>query len=181
VKYLILLPKTSNAEYWNGTIPWFSVGDIPKEGLFVIDSEKKITQQGLDFSSTQLLPIDTTIITARGTVGKCCLVGVPLTMNQSCYALKSRADFHNYFVYYSVYQQAPNLQKSGHGTVFNTITRDTFNTVFIPIPPSEITILWGEIIVPIMSKILSNQFESRTLSQLRDMLLPNLMSGQIDV
>jgi type I restriction enzyme S subunit len=69
-------PKTSVAEYWNGDISWFSVMDTPATGqVFVLETEKTITQRGLDESSTQLLPEGTTIITARGTVGNLALVG----------------------------------------------------------------------------------------------------------
>ncbi len=63
-------PKTSVAEYWNGDIPWFSVVDAPvNSDVFVIDTEKKITKHGLEESSTKLLSIGTSIITARGPSG----------------------------------------------------------------------------------------------------------------
>lgn len=64
-------PKTSVAYYWGGDIPWFSVVDAPrKSDIWAIDTEKKITQAGVDNSSTRILPVRTTIISARGTVGR---------------------------------------------------------------------------------------------------------------
>ena len=79
-------PKKSEPSFWNGDICWFSVKDAPSDGnVFVVDTEEKITQEGLNHSSTKLLPIGTTIITARGTVGKLALTGVSTAMNQSCY------------------------------------------------------------------------------------------------
>ena len=64
-------PKTSDSEYWDGSIPWFSVVDAPSESdVFVISTEKCITRKGLENSSARLLPEGTTIISARGTVGK---------------------------------------------------------------------------------------------------------------
>ena len=96
-------PKTSVAEYWNGIIPWFSVVDAPiNSDVFVVDTEKKITERGIAESSTRLLPIGTTIITARGTVGKCALVGIPMAMNQSCYGIRGRDGRGNYFIYFSL-------------------------------------------------------------------------------
>ena len=66
-------PKTSIEEYWNGDIPWFSVVDAPNDSdVFVVDTEKHVTQLGIDNSSTKLLRAGTTIISARGTVGKWC-------------------------------------------------------------------------------------------------------------
>src|SRR5690606_370307 len=82
-------PKTSIPEYWSGNIPWFSVVDTPANGdVFVIDTENKITELGLNNSSAKLLDCYTTIITARGTVGNIALVGTPMAMNQSCYGIK---------------------------------------------------------------------------------------------
>lgn len=51
-------PKTSVAEFWNGDIPWFSVVDAPSPSdVFVIDTEKHITESGVSSSSTRLLPV----------------------------------------------------------------------------------------------------------------------------
>ena len=133
-------PKTSVAEYWNGIIPWFSVVDAPiNSDVFVVDTEKKITERGIAESSTRLLPIGTTIITARGTVGKCALVGIPMAMNQSCYGIRGRDGRGNYFIYFSLRDLVSELQQSTHGSVFDTITRYTFGSVRSIIVPVELT------------------------------------------
>ncbi|EFN9796774.1 restriction endonuclease subunit S, partial [Escherichia coli] len=81
-------PKTIVEEYWNGDIPWFSVVDAPNESdVYVLSTEKSITAEGLKNSSAKLLRKGTTIISARGTVGKCAMVAVPMAMNQSCYGV----------------------------------------------------------------------------------------------
>jgi len=90
-------PKTSVEEYWNGEIPWFSVVDAPSDSdIFVIDTEKHITHSGVDNSSANILPTGTTIISARGTVGKLALVGVPMAMNQSCYGIRGHGKYPDY-------------------------------------------------------------------------------------
>jgi type I restriction enzyme S subunit len=74
-------PKTSVSEYWDGSIPWFSVVDASSESdVCVIITEKCITREGLENSAARLLPEGTTIISARGTVSKLALVGVPMTI-----------------------------------------------------------------------------------------------------
>lgn len=76
-------PKTTVAEYWGGTIPWFAVVDAPlPSDVFVTETEKTITDAGVDNSSAEVLPAGTTIISARGTVGKCAVMGVPMAMNE---------------------------------------------------------------------------------------------------
>lgn len=175
-------PKTSVAEYWGGEIPWFSIVDAPQSSdVFVIDTEKKITQAGVDNSSTQVLPIGTTIISARGTVGKVALVGVPMAMNQSCYGLRGKAGKNGFHTYFATCALVSILQQQAHGSVFDTITRDTLSGVQVAAPPAEIVEQFEEKVEPLMQRIRNNLLESRTLAALRDALLPKLLSGELRV
>ena len=175
-------PKTSVAEYWNGEIPWFSVVDSPRESdVFVIDTEKKITQAGVENSSTQVLPEGTTIISARGTVGNVALVGLPMTMNQSCHGLRGKIDARGFYTYFATRALVATLQQRAHGSVFDTITRDTLAGVDVSKPPPAAIEDFEQKVAPLMERILNNLFESRTLAALRDALLPKLLSGKIRV
>jgi type I restriction enzyme S subunit len=175
-------PQTSVEEYWNGDIPWFSVVDTPQKGdIFVIDTEKHITQSGVEHSSTNILPVGTTIITARGTVGNLALVGTPMAMNQSCYGVRGKAGYSDYFIHFQLRRAIADLQQQTHGTVFETITRQTFDGVKIVISPDEIAQKFDQIVRGDLEKIRKNLLESRTLATLRDEMLPKLMSGEIPV
>ena len=175
-------PKTSCAEYWNGDIPWFSVVDAPDcSDVFVIDTEKHITQVGLKNSSSRLLPEGTSIISARGTVGRCALVGRPMAMNQSCYGVRGTHAGTDYFTYFALRQAVTKLQQNTHGSVFNTITRDTFASIQTVVPPPEIARSFDHAVLPLMQRILANLHETATLTALRDALLPKLMSGEVRV
>ena len=175
-------PKTSVADYWNGEIPWFSVVDAPSDtDVWVIDTEKRITQAGLENSSTRLLPEGTTIITARGTVGKVALVGVPIAMNQSCYGLRSKAARDSYYTYFATRQLVASLQQRVHGSVFDTITRDTLAGVTVIDPPPPLVEAFEKTSSPALARIRTGLVESRTLAALRDTLLPKLISGELRI
>ncbi|MBW4625981.1 MAG: restriction endonuclease subunit S [Brasilonema octagenarum HA4186-MV1] len=175
-------PKTSVSEYWNGNILWFSVKDAPnKSDVFVIDTEKRITQLGVDKSAAQILPKGTTIITARGTVVKLALIGVEMAMNQSCFGIKGKNSYTDLFIYYHLSSVITELQHKTHGSVFDTINRQTFTSVKAVIPPKEIAQAFDKLVKPLMDKLLVNLFESRTLASIRDTLLPKLLSGEIRV
>jgi type I restriction enzyme S subunit len=175
-------PKTSSPECWNGVIPWFSIVDAPTDtDVWVIDTEKKITQAGVENSSTQILPVGTTIITARGTVGRIALVGVPMAMNQSCYGLRGKADMHGYYTYFATRQLVSRLQQRAHGSVFDTITRDTFAGVTVVISPPHLVEAFEKIVSPTLERIRAGLFVSSTLAALRDALLPKLISGELRV
>lgn len=175
-------PKTSIADYWNGDIPWFSVVDAPASGqVFVLDTEKKITSLGLDNCSAKLLPEMTTIISARGTVGKVAMTGVPMAMNQSCYALRPKQQCGEAFVYFSTLRFVEHLQRVAHGAVFDTITRDSFKQITTCLPPGEAIAEFAVIANPLLERIRANGQQAATLAALRDTLLPSLISGRLRV
>ncbi len=175
-------PKTSIADYWDGDIPWFSVVDAPSDGdVFVIDTEKKITQLGLEESSTRILAPGTTIISARGTVGRCALVGAPMAMNQSCYGVRGKDKRGDYYTYFTLRELVNELKRIVHGGVFDTITRDTFKAIKVPPVSIELTQRFDKAVEPFLQQILSNLYHTRTLAAVRDALLPKLLSGQVRV
>jgi len=175
-------PKRSEPNYWNGDIFWFSVKDVPNEGeVFVITTQEKISELGLNKSSTKLLPVGTTIITARGTVGKIALVGYEMAMNQSCYGVQGINGVRQFMTYYLIKNAVEVLKKNTHGAVFDTITQSTFDTVTSIKPSIEIMDLFESKVEKIMGHIKNNLYENNSLIALRDTLLPKLLSGELDV
>jgi type I restriction enzyme S subunit len=175
-------PRTSESEYWNGTIPWFSVADSPSESdVWVVETAKHITEEGLRNSAAQILPLGVTIITARGPVGQVALVGMPMAMNQSCYGLQGKAGGKGYFFYFATLNLVTDLHRHSHGAVFDTITRDTFQSVNLVMPRTELVHAFDRQVAPLVERIRENVLESRSLSKVRDALLPKLISGEIRV
>ena len=175
-------PKTSVAEYWGGTIPWFSVVDTPSSAdIFVIDTEKKITNAALENSAAKLLPMGATIITARGTVGNLAIVGKPMAINQSCYALTGRDGYGPYFIYFAANELIDELCQRTHGSVFDTIIRSTFDSVLVAAPPAQLAERYDRAVSPLLTRTRNNLEESRTLAMLRDALLPKLLSGDLRI
>ena len=128
-------PKTSKAEYWNGEIPWLSVKDFNNDFRYVYETEKSITELGLNNSSTKLLKEGDIIISARGTVGEIATIPFPMAFNQSCYGLRAKEEVvTSDYLYYLIKHNVYILKKNTHGSVFDTITRDTFSGIEVDIP-----------------------------------------------
>lgn len=175
-------PKRSEPAYWNGDICWFSVKDAPSDGnVFVIDTVEKITGAGLKGSSTKLLPLGTTIITARGTVGKLALTGVVTAMNQSCYGVIGAEGTGPYLNYLQMHEAVETLQRNTHGAVFDTITQTTFGTVFQTQASISLRANFEDLVAPIFETIKNNLQQINALSELRDTLLPKLLSGELSI
>lgn len=131
-------PKTTVSEYWNGTIPWLSVKDFNSGEKFVYTTEKTITQLGLEKSSTQLLKKNDIILSARGTVGEIAVIPHKMAFNQSCYGIRAKEEIINSdFLYYLLKNSINLLKHNTHGSVFDTITRETFDSIEIKLPPLE--------------------------------------------
>lgn len=170
-------PKTNNEDYWNGKIPFFTPKDVGNP--YCLLTEKKITESGLDNCNSRLYPVNTIFVTARGTVGKVCLAGLPMAMNQSCYALKSKDD-NQLLAYFYTLEAINSLKHKANGATFDAIVTRDFETETINILSEQDAKEFNQIVKPIFEKILTNQKENINLSNLRDTLLPKLMNGEIN-
>ena len=171
-------PKTGESSYWNGNVPFFTPKDV---GLpYTLTTEKTITEEGLAHCNSRLYPINTVFVTARGTVGKVGLSGVPMAMNQSCYALVGKGT-HQLLVYFYTLKAVDRLKHKASGAVFDAITTRDFESEIISKLSDIDAKAFLDIAEPIYRAVLSNSIENLRLAALRDSLLPKLMSGEIDV
>lgn len=163
-------PKTSEPKYWNGNIPWLSVVDFNNGNKYVNDAEKHITQEGLENSSTRLLKKGDIIISARGTVGAIAMLGREMAFNQSCYGIRNSELIDNHYLFYSLKNSINELKQNSHGGVFDTITRETFNTINIALPPLSEQKRIADILSSLDDKIDLLHRENKTLEAMAETL-----------
>ena len=171
-------PKTGETAYWNGNIAFFTPKDVGTPYTFI--TEKTITEEGLSHCNSRLYPVNTVFVTARGTVGKVGLSGVPMAMNQSCYALVGK-ETHQLLVYFYTLKVVDKLKHKASGAVFDAITTRDFDSEQIMKLSDDDARAFLCVAEPMFQDILNNSIENLRLSTLRDFLLPKLMSGEIDV
>ena len=129
-------PVTSNAEFWNGDIPWISVVDFNNSQKYIYKTEKTITKKGLLNSTTKLLKQGDIILSARGTVGEIAILKYPMAFNQSCYGIRGKIDIsYTDYLYYLIKFKINEIKQISHGGVFDTITRETFSNMEVSLPP----------------------------------------------
>ena len=171
-------PKTGESSYWNGSVPFFTPKDVGVP--YTLTTEKTITEEGLAHCNSRLYPVNTVFVTARGTVGKVGLPGVPMAMNQSCYALIGK-DTHQLLVYFYTLKAVDRLKHKASGAVFDAITTRDFESEIIMKLSDDDVKDFLDVAEPIYQAVLSNSIENLRLAALRDSLLPKLISGEIDV
>ena len=170
-------PKTGEASYWNGEIPFFTPKDVGTP--YTLTTEKTITQSGLEHCNSRLYPVNTVFVTARGTVGKVGLAGVPMAMNQSCYALTGKS-ISPLLTYHYTLMTVAHLKHKASGAVFDAIITRDFETETVKKLSDTLAEQFVAVASPIYECILNNSLESQRLVDLRNALLPKLMSGELD-
>jgi type I restriction enzyme S subunit len=175
-------PRTSEDRYWDGEIPWFSIADAPGENQpWVIDTSKHVSELGLQNSPASLLDVGTVILTARGTVGKVAMIGAPMAINQSCYGLRSRSGTSGCFEFLATESLVDRLRTASHGSVFDTITRQTLERTYVQDIPQSERNGFDSAVRPLLDACRDLAFENAQLRRTRDELLPLLMSGKVRV
>ena len=159
-------PKTTNPSFWGGDIPWLSVVDFNNDNRYVHTTEKTITEEGVQNSSTKILPQGSLILSARGTVGALAQLTKPMAFNQSCYGIIAKEQTTNDFLYYLLKDVVEDLQAKGHGSVFNTITRDTFDTITVNLPSLDEQKRIAEVLGAFDDKIELLQKQNKTLEDM---------------
>ena len=102
-----------------------------------------------------------------------------MAMNQTCYGIRGKQGYPDYYTYWGVRSSVSGLQAKTHGTVFDTITRETFHIAETILAPSSVVQAYESTAGYFMHRIRENLKESRYLAAQRDALLPKLVSGKI--
>lgn len=173
-------PKRGESDYWdNGTVPWLKTGEINNN--IIIKSEEHITELGLKNSSAKLLPINSIIMAlyGKGTAARIGLLKFEATTNQACCAMICNDFNKTLFLYLFLLFNQKEIENLASGSVQQNLSKDLIANLELVVSPIEIidNLPFKEI----FDTIANNYFEIEYLINLRDTLLPKLMSGEIDV
>jgi len=175
-------PSTTKPEYWNGTFNWTSPRDLSNNNsIFLFNTERKITAEGLQQIGSGLLPIGTVLLSSRAPIGYLVITEIPVAINQGYIAIICDKLVSNYFIYLWTKKNLDTIISSANGSVFLEISKSTFKELDFVIPPKQKLESFNIEIEPMFQKMKSNQIQIRTLTQIRDTLLPKLMSGEVKV
>ncbi|MGX2968506.1 restriction endonuclease subunit S [Ursidibacter sp. B-7004-1] len=173
-------PKRSNKEYWNnGNIPWLSSGEVCNNNI-LISSKEFITQLGFENSSTKLIEANSTLIAlyASPTAGKCSFCAFKATTNQAVCALVPK-EIYKYFNFYYLQTKEKYYSNQAVGSAQQNISKNIVENTPILKPDGAILGYFNLMIGDLMNKQISNLKESDHLKNIRDELLPRLLSGDI--
>lgn len=173
-------PSTKESCFWNGNIAWSSPRDVTNlNGLYLFETEKKITQKGLLQISSGVLPAGTLLMSSRAPVGVLAFAEIPLAINQGYIAILDNKGYPKVFIYLWLKANMDLIHSYSNGSTFMEISKSAFKSLDITIPSKEEVAKFISVVVPYFEKIRINEIQIRTLNQTRDVLLPKLMSNEI--
>jgi len=176
-------PSTTEPTFWeDGEILWYSPTDLTKEkSMYSIGSAKKITELGLQKSSAKLFPAYSLLMTSRATVGELTINTHAASTNQGFITLIPNENLSIYFLYDWLKSKLKTVHNLASGSTFPEISKTDFRNIEVLLATKEAHTEFDNIIKPIFKSIENNTKEIQSLTQLRDTLLPKLMSGELRV
>lgn len=174
-------PSKSNSNYYGGDIPFIKIPDM-HGNVFVENSEDRLTEEGSLSQIKKLIPPYSLMVSCIATVGLVSINTKPSHTNQQINTVIPHNKSALFYLYQHIKNNEEFLKNMGRGgtTTLNVNTK-SFSNIRLLIP-SEIALeQFHGIVEGLFKKIEQNLHESRTLSTLRDTLLPRLMSGEIEV
>ncbi|MBC8507202.1 MAG: restriction endonuclease subunit S [Chloroflexi bacterium] len=174
-------PSRRNPAYWkNGTVPWINSGKSNE--LRVLEPSELITELGLNKSSTKMMPKRTTIIAITGaTLGQVSLTEIETCANQSIVGVWDEAHLYTEYIYLTFCAIIQEVIQHAGGSAQQHINKEIVNAVEIFLPPTKIVKEFQNIVRPFFNLLENLMWKNANLRATRDLLLPRLVSGVVDV
>ena len=176
-------PSTKNSDFWeNGDISWTTPKDLSgNQSKILLNTDRKITELGLNKISSGLLPMDTVLMSSRAPVGYLALAKVPVAINQGYIALKCEKILTPEFAIQWADSAMDEIKQRAGGTTFAEISKTNFRGIPILVPSQKIIDAYSRDVKDLYNQITSRIENINTLAKLRDTLLPKLMSGELRI
>ena len=161
-------------------IVWVSIADMGQSGCFISNSSEYLTPDAVSKFNVKRVPVGAILLSFKLTVGRVAITGCELTTNEAIAHFRMEDSTIREYLYF--YLKHFNYQTMGStSSIATAVNSKMVKAMRIDIPARETLENFHSTVFPMFEQIKQNQQEIQTLAQLRDALLPKLMSGEIDV
>lgn len=128
-------PDTSVPSYWDGDVAWITPAEMGKgEDPHVASTVRRITEEGLQSCSSDLLPVRSVIISTRAPIGHLAINVVPMAINQGCKGIVPGPDLDHRFLFASLLLAKRRLTDLGAGNTFKELSTSALKNFAIALP-----------------------------------------------
>lgn len=176
-------PSTKEPEFWEGGQNcWATPKDLSALKFPVLlDTDRKITDAGLAKISSGLLPVGTVLLSSRAPIGYLAIAEVPTAINQGFIAMKCDGALPNVFVLPWCRESMDAIVGNANGSTFQEISKSNFRPLRVVVPSDPVLTSFTRSADSLYRQLAENERESRSLAELRETLLPKLISGELRV
>lgn len=176
-------PSTSEPSYWeDGTLAWATPKDLSHLTTRVLlRTARSINDAGLARISSGLLPVGTVLLSSRAPIGYLVSAELPVAINQGFIGMVCDQQLPSLYVLWWTEANMPSILARANGTTFQEISKANFRPLPVLIPPPTVLDRFIAIAQPLHQQVVANERQSQTLAELRDSLLPRLLSGELRV
>jgi type I restriction enzyme S subunit len=176
-------PSTSRLEFWeSGCHCWATPKDLAAlTSPVLLNTERRVTDAGLAQIGSGLLPIGTVLLSSRAPIGYLAIAETPVAINQGFIAMKPKGEVTSPFLLLWTRFAHEEILSRANGSTFLEISKSNFRPIPAARPKEPVFRAFDSLVTPLYRRLVSNVRESRTLAAIRDMLLPELISGELRV
>ncbi|MGJ7521401.1 restriction endonuclease subunit S [Variovorax sp. LT1P1] len=176
-------PSKTESGYWDdGEINWYSPTDLTAvRTVFMEESASKITALGLAKSSAKLFPANSVMMTSRATLGVIAVNTTPACTNQGFIVCVPSDRMPLWLLFHWLKANEGEFEALATGATFKEIAKGVFRKVKLVVPATPTAAAFEGVVGPMMDLVLCLERKNRNLRAARDLLLPKLISGELDV
>lgn len=175
-------PSTTNSAYWGGDIKWVTPSDITsKKSLALLKIAGRITEEGLKKSSAKLLPPYTILMTSRASIGFFGICPDNVCTNQGFISIIPNKDNVRMYLLYTFKARKEEIISNANGSTFLEISKGRFRKMKLLVPTEDILNMFEKRTMLNFREVLHLEMQNQLLTRQRDLLLPRLMSGKLEV
>jgi len=176
-------PDTKNEAFWEPAVHhWTSPKDLSgATAPVLLDTERKVSDAGLARISSGLLPVGTLLMSSRAPIGYLSLSLVQVAINQGYIAMPPGGRLPPEYMYFWCKLNMDAIKGRANGSTFMEISKKAFRPIPALLPSPEVVNRFHDFATTVFSRITANERQARALSELRDTLLPRLISGKLQL
>ena len=174
-------PNTKDPSYWEpAEHAWTTPKDLSGlQSPVLLSTERKLSTLGLAKVSSGLLPAGTLLLSSRAPIGYLAIAQMPIAVNQGYIAIPSGGELSPLYMLFWCRQNMEGIKARANGSTFMEISKKAFRPIPALVPSAKVLVAFANVADPIFERLIENERQAQTLTQLRDILLPRLISGEL--
>lgn len=166
----------------SGDWKWISIKDMAENGIYLFDTSEYLTQQAVDRFAIRIIPVNTVILSFKMTVGRVGITAEDMLSNEAIahFTFNHETPYSREYLYF--YLKTFRFASLGStSSIVTSINTAMIKSMMIAIPNTTLMKRFESTVKPLFNKVKSNQHSIYSLMNLRDTLLPKLISGKVSV